>query len=184
MLRLTSLANKYRKRTLRVLYGQTQTYPFAAQLDAAFDRTAGALSGGNAIAGAGAAIIPGLVAVKKVGETVTVSGAAGTNQRAFGLFANFVGGDMNDQSVGDSADVGVWRGGGVFHVLAPAFSDANSLASAAAAEDGTVANEIYLGSNAKGQLEYDGSAGALALSQTARLIQRLSSKVIEIELLV
>lgn len=180
MLRLTSLKNVYRKRTLRVLYGQTQAYPYAAQLLSSFDRTAGALTGGNAISGAGAAIIPGLVAVKAGGENVTLSGVRGTT-RAFGLFANFVGGQLDE--IGDSADVGVWRGAGsVYEVLAPAFDD-TGLAAAAAAENGAVGNEVYMNSNAAGQLVAD-AAGAMTISDTARLVQRLSSKAIVIELLV
>jgi len=184
MLRLTKLSNKHRRRTLRALYAQTQAYPYDATLDAAFDRTAGALSGAGAISGAKSAILPGLVAVKKSGEEVTLpSAAAGANQRAFGLFANFVGGEMDE--LGDSDDVGIWRGaGGVFEILAPAFSDANSLSTAASAEAGTVATEVYLNHNAKGQLEYDGSAGAKGVSDAARLVKRLSANAIIVELLV
>lgn len=182
MLRLTNLANKYQRRTLRVLYGQTQAYPYDAQLDASFDRTAGALSGTNAIAGSKAAILPGLVAVKKSTETVTLSAARGTNQRAFGLFANFVGGELSDVA-SDFDRVGVWRGAGsVYEILAPAFDDTN-LASQGAAEDGTVANETYLNSSAKGQLVAD-AAGAYTISDTARLVNRLSANAVVVELLV
>lgn len=180
MLRLTNLANKYNRRTLRALYGQTQAYPYDATLDSAFNRTAGALSGGTAITGAKAAILPGLVAVKKVGEVVTVSGAAAT-ERPFGLFANFVGGELTDVPT-DFDKVGVWRGaGGVFEILAPAFDD-TGLAALAAAEDGAGANEIYLESNAKGQLL--GAAGAYTTGDAARLVKRLSANAVVVELLV
>lgn len=182
MLRLTNLANKYQRRTLRVLYGQTQAYPYDAQLDSAFDRTAGALSGAAAITGAKAAILPGLVAVKKAGEVVTVSGARGTNQRPFGLFANFVGGELTDIP-SDFDRVGVWRGAGsVYEILAPAFDD-TSLSTDAAAEDGTVANEVYLNSNAKGQL-VAATPGAYTVSEAARLMTRLSANAAIVELLV
>ncbi len=181
MLRLTKLSNKYLRRTLRALYAQTQAYPYDATLDSGFDRTAGALSGAAAITGAKAAIYPGLVATKKVGEIVTVSAAAGTNQRAFGLFANFVGGDLDE--IGDGDKVGVWRGAGsVFEILAPAFDD-TSLATPAAAEDGLVATEIYMNSSAKGQLVAD-AAGAKGISDTARHVSRLSANAIIVELLV
>jgi hypothetical protein len=125
MIRLTNLANKYQRRPLRVLYGQTQAYPYDVQLSPAFDRTQGALTGANAISGAKAAILPGMVAVKLSGEVVTVVGhawAASTyDYRAFGLFANFVGGDLSDIPT-DFDRVGVWRGvGSVYEILAPVF---------------------------------------------------------------
>lgn len=184
MLRARTLDNIYEKRTLRVIYGPTQATPYHARLDPDFDRTAGALSGANAIAGAKAAIIPGLVATKMVGETVTLSGAYHAASRAFGLFANFVGGDLDDYLAGEDF-VGVWRGvGSVYQVLAPAFSDANNLSTIAAAEGGNDdAEEVYLNSNAKGQLEA-AAAGAAVANTTARLISYDSADAITIELLV
>lgn len=179
MLRLTKLSNKNRRRTLRALYAQTQATPYAATLDSAFDRTAGQLSGAGAITGSKAAINPGSVMVKGVGETVTLSGAT-DNERAWGLCANFVGGDLDE--LGDESAVGVWRGAGsVFEILAPVFDD-TGLAALAAAEDGDEANEVYMTSNAKGQLV--GAAGAQALGNTARLVSRLSANAIIVELLV
>lgn len=182
ILRLTNLANKYERRTLRALYAQTQAYPYDATLDSSFDRAAGALSGGTAITGAKAAILPGLVAIKLVGETVTVAGDTDT-ERTFGLFANFVGGEMTDIAP-DFDKVGVWRGvGGVFEILSPAFDD-TGLGTLAGAEDGTDENEAYMSPNAKGQLV--GAAGnpGQAFGQTARLIKRLSADAIIVELLV
>lgn len=188
MLRLTNLANKYQRRTLRVLYGNTQAYPYDAQLDSGFDRTQGALSGSNAITGAKAAILPGLVAIKKANEVVTLAGAwaASTAQfRPFGLFANFVGGELSDIP-SDFDRVGVWRGvGSVYEVLAPAFDDTN-LATDSTDEDGTAANEAYLASGAKGQLaSLDVDADpAYQVNTAARLMTRLSSNAIVVELLV
>ena len=180
MLRLTNLANKYQRRTLRVLYGQTQAYPYDAQLDSGFSRTTMFVPNGGSAQKA--AIYPGLVAVKKAGEVVTLSGARGTNQRAFGLFANFVGGELSDFPT-DFDRVGVWRGvGSVYEILAPVFDD-TSLSTDAAAEDGTVANEVYLNSNSVGQLVAD-SPGAYTVSDTARLMTRLSANAIVVELLV
>jgi hypothetical protein len=182
MLRLTNLANKYQRRTLRVLYGSTQAYPYDVQLDSAFDRTAGALSGANAITGAKSAILPGQVAVKKAGELVTVSGAAGASQRAFGLFANFVGGELSDIPT-DFDRVGIWRGvGSVYEILAPAFDDTN-LPAETAAEAGTVGTEVYLNSSSKGVLVAD-AAGVMTLNDTARAINRLSANAVIVELLV
>jgi len=189
MLRLTSLANKYQKRTLRVLYGNTQAYPYDAQLDPSFDRTQGALAGSNSIAGALAAILPGQVAVKKAGEVVTPVGHAWATStydyRAFGLFGEFVGGTLSD--IDASFDrVGVWRGiGSVYEILAPVFDD-TGLASNAAAEDGTGAQEVYLTANTKAQLTNQTVTVGPYISpgQTARLLNRLSSNAIIVELLV
>ncbi len=190
MLRLTNLANKYQRRTLRVLYGQTQAYPYDAQLDSGFVRTGGAIEGTatTGITGSKAAILPGLVAVKKAGEVVTVAGAwaATTAQfRPFGLFANFVGGELSDIP-SDFDRVGVWRGtGSVYEILAPAFDDTN-LATDASDEDGTATQEAYLYSNAKGQLaSADVDADPAYLVNTAaRLLTRLSANAVVVELLV
>lgn len=183
MLRLTNLANKYQRRPLRVLYGQTQASPYDAQLSSAFSRTGGAIEGTatTGITGAKAAILPGLVANKLVGETVTVSGAFASSNRAFGLFAQYVGGELTDIPT-DFDRVGVWRGAGsVYELLAPVFSTTN-LSTYAAAEDGAAANEVYLESNAKGQLEANN--GAHVINQTARLVNYLSANAIIVELLV
>lgn len=184
MLRLTNLANKYQRRTLRALYAQTQAYPYDAQLDSAFDRTVMFDSSTPAAAASKAAIMPGLVASKLVGETVTLSNGWGTADRDFGLFANFVGGELSDIP-SDFDRVGVWRGvGGVFEILAPVFSDANSLATLAAGETtGAAAAQVFMNANSKGQLEA-ASAGAAALGSTARLIKSLSANAIIVELLV
>lgn len=186
MLRLTNLSNKNKRRTLRALYANSQGYPYAATLDVLFQTggaglTTGALAGTNAIAGATAAIMPGMVMTKEVGEIVYPLYTAGTNQRAFGLCANFVGGTM-DELYG-AGQVGVWRGAGsVYEVLAPAHNDTN-LASETAGELGTVATEVYMDANANGQLQAD-SAGAKGVSTTARAIQRLSANAVIVELLV
>lgn len=181
MLRLTKLANKNLRRTLKAQYAQTQAYPYAALLDPLFDPTAGALAGTNAISGAKAAILPGLVAKKQAGEQVTVSYGNNANQRAFGLFANFVGGDM-DELFG-SLNVGVWRGaGGVFELLAPAYSD-TGLAAEAVAEAGTGVTEVYFDAGTNGQLTA-AAAGVKVTSSTARLISRLSANAVIVELLV
>jgi len=182
MLRLTNLANKYQRRTLRPLYAQTQAYPYDAQLDASFDRSVMFDSATPAVAASKAAILPGLVASKLAGEVVTLSTSGAGTDRDFGLFANFVGGELSDIP-SDFDRVGVWRGaGGVFEVLAPVFSDAASLSTIAGQEAGAAANEVYGIANAKGQLEF--SQGASDTEDTARLIKYLSANAIIVELLV
>lgn len=189
MLRLTTLSNKYQRRLLRVLYGQTQAFPYDAQLLSTFDRTQGALAGSNSITGATAAILPGMVAVWAGQEVVSVVGAAWatstTDYRPAGLFATFVGGTMSD--IDATFDrVGVWKGvGSVYELLAPVFDDTN-LSANAAAIDGTAAHEVYLTANAKSQLtnQVSGQGAYVSPPQTARLLNHLSSNAIIVELLV
>jgi len=190
MIRLVDLSNKYMRRPLRVLYGQTQAYPFDAQLDAtwvAANWAGGAVAGTatTGITGSKSAILPGLVATKLVGDSVKPSTAYEATSRAFGLFANFVGGTVTDFPQ-DFDRVGVWRGAGsVYELLSPAFSATNTPGTAAAAETtGTDASEeVYMNANAKAQLETAG-AGAYTVSMTARLLNYLSANAIEVELLV
>lgn len=180
---LRSVADLNRKRTLKALLTHTQGYPYPATLDSSFDRTAGQLAGGTAVTGSQAAIMPGAVMTKLVGENVTLSGAT-AGRRAFGLAGQFVGGDLDELYDGDQ--IGVWRGAGSTYLLrAPAFDD-TGLSTAAAAEDGSAAAEAYLLSGADGRLVFntsavpdDGSENAVA-----RLIAYHSADSIEIELLV
>lgn len=201
MLRLNNgLSNVHKRRTLRPLLAHTQATPVPMALDSAFNRNGGALTGtattgitGNTMG----AILPGMVAMKKVGRTVTPHYTSADRERAFGLFAQFVGGELDDLHGG--SEVAVWSGpGSHWEVLAPAFSD-TGLAAAAAAEDGTDATEVYLSANAKAQLEADtpgdpvaGSdavgdiavLGTAALGRTARLVERLSANAVVVQLLV
>lgn len=138
MLRIRNLKNKYQKRLIRPLYAQTQATPYAAVLDDSLRDASNTF-----VAPAGAflykgGLVPGTV-MNSRGEKVTVatgvapgtsfqgSGAAGqtlTGPLAFGLLANFVGGELDD--LGDENFVGVWRGpDSVFEILAPGFNDTN-----------------------------------------------------------
>lgn len=183
MLRLRNIADVNRKRTLKAIYTHTQAYPYAATLASTFNRTQGQLAGGNAVTGSQAAIMPGAVMTKIAGEQVTLSGAT-AGRRAFGLAAQFVGGDLDE--LGSESTIGVWRGvGSTFLLRAPAFND-TGLAAAASAEDGTAANEAYLLSGADGRLVFDTDAAPEDGSKAAvaRLIKRHSSTAIEVELLV
>ncbi len=190
MLRLVNLSNKYVRRTLRVLYGQTQATPYDVQLSSSFTRTGGAIAGTatTGITGSLSAILPGLVATKVSGEVVTPATTWAENRRDFGLFANFVGGEITDIP-SDFDRVGVWRGpGSVYELLAPSF-DTTDLSTDDAAEDGTADKEVYLNANAKAQLK-DGGEGlfgttvGLGVNSTARLIDYLSANAIVVELLV
>jgi hypothetical protein len=186
MLRLQKLANVNKRRTLRALYAQTQAYPYAATLDHSVDRHATDPFSG--IEAGKAAIWPGMVALKTVGENVRPQfDNAGGNpgaRRPFGLFANFIGGELDE--IGDRNEVGVWRGvGGVFEILAPVFVD-TGLGAEAAREDGSASKEIYLTADDTSRLFWDNDArpGIDWHNSTARLVRRVSDKAIIIELLV
>lgn len=178
MLRLTKLSNKFRRRTLRAQYAHTQGYPYAAILDSSFDRAAGQLL---TVADSKCAIMPGSVAIKMGGESVTLSGLRGANDRAFGLFGNFVGGELDE--LGDNSEVSVWKGpGSVWQILKPAFDPTNVLTDAAA-ETGATGTEVYMDSAADGRLASAGT-GYGDRNETARLLAAPSENTIIIELLV
>lgn len=200
MLRLNNLTHAAKRRTLRPLLAHTQATPVPMELDSSFARTGGALTGtattgitGNTMG----AILPGMVAAKTVGRTVTPHYGSADRERSFGLFGQFVGGDLDELK--GAAEVSVWSGpGSHWSVLSPAFSD-TGLSVAAAAEDGTDSKEVYLSANAKAQLEADTPAdptggsdavgdiatlGTAALGRTARLIERVSANAVTIQLLV
>lgn len=185
MLRLGNITatNLYTRRTLRVLYGQTQSYPYDAQLDPNFNRNGGAIAGTatTGITGSASAILPGLVATKLAGEVVTPATTWASSSRPFGLFNNFIGGTITDIP-SDFDRVGVWRGaGGVYELLAPSFSTTN-LSTYAAAEDGTAGNEVYFVPNVQAQVV--AAEGAHVINQVGRLTNYLSANAIVIELLV
>jgi hypothetical protein len=136
MLRIGNISEVLQTRTLRVNYGNTQAYPFAASIDAsvydatgtkgaAFNKSA---AGGTALGSAGQGPIwPGMVAAfARNGQTVCVAVGATSNQGTagllpLGLFGNFVGGDFDE--VGDYTEVGVWKGPGSFYeVLYPVYN--------------------------------------------------------------
>jgi hypothetical protein len=135
MLRLRFLSNKFQKRLIRPLYGQTQAYPYAATLDPTFRATDGSLkfpTTANDTARTADAfslksgLVPGTVMILSAGAasapTDSVKVANGfTDEQPFGILANFVGGDLDE--LGDENSVGVWRGpDGVFELLAPCFN--------------------------------------------------------------
>lgn len=101
------LSKAWLHRTLRVLYGWTQTTPASVLLDPAWDRSV--------------AIFPGMVAMKTAGEKVTLINSTGI---PYGLFSEYIGGDGLDEP-GDSGvnATAVWTlaPDAEFEVLSPAF---------------------------------------------------------------
>ena len=102
MIRANKASRAFQKRTIRPLYAWHSATPYAAFLDA--------VNVGTAI------LYPGQVAVKTTGEQMDYARA--NTDVPFGLFNNFINGDMDD--LGGGTEIGVWVGGkdAVFEVLA------------------------------------------------------------------
>lgn len=163
MLRANSLARLHEKRTLRGVYIWHQATPYACFVD----RTAL----GTAI------VVPGMVATKTTGEQVTRSDA--TADVPFGLFANYIGGTMDE--LGGGTEVGVYRGGpdATFEVLAGPDSTETPLdAGVTWTTLNATAGGVALYSNATGQLT--NVAGSAIIC--ARLVEAVSNSKIIITL--
>jgi hypothetical protein len=151
MLRISKLSNKYQKRLIRPLYAQTQATPYAAVLDDTLrDATTKAYTLPSAAFKYKSGLVPGTV-VTNLGEKVLpATGANPSAQdglRAFGLLANFVGGELDD--LGDESYVGVWRGpDAVFEILAPGFDD-TGLSTAWAASSQGIPVPLYAGPDSR-----------------------------------
>lgn len=103
----TTLAKAYIKRTIRPLYGWTQTTPKAVYLDSAWDRSV--------------AIYPGMGMMRTTGDNVTLLDGTGY---PYGLSALYIGGDGIDEVLDQGVNaMAVWVLGpdAEFEVLAPAF---------------------------------------------------------------
>lgn len=142
------LSKAWIHRTLRVLYGWTQTTPADVFLDPAWNRSV--------------PIFPGMVAMKTAGEKVTLINATGV---PYGLFGEYIGGDgideVADQGVNATA-VWVLAPDAEFEVLAPAFDTGSSWADPG---DGTIVlcHAIVDGAN-RGKLAPAGQTGRGTLS--------------------
>jgi len=186
MLRIRNLKNKYQRRLIRPLYAQTQATPYAAVLDATFRDSEGTYVFPAAAFKYKGGLVPGTVMVNR-GEKVTVHtgatpGAAGGPPRAFGLLANFVGGELDD--LGDENFVGVWRGpDSVYELLAPGFDDTGL---SAAWDASTQGNSVPLYAGPDGRLAYlaAGTGAGLAGNRqvVAYLIERPSASRIIVDL--
>lgn len=103
----TTMAKAYIKRTIRVLYGWTQSTPKSVFLDPAWDRSV--------------PVWPGMVAARTSGEQFTL---IGTGMVPYGFIANYIGGDgideLLDQGI-NASSVWVLAPDAEMEVLAPAF---------------------------------------------------------------
>jgi len=150
----TRMATSYIKRTIRPLYGWTQSTPASCFLDPAWDRSVN--------------IWPGMVFMKTLGENVTLINATGV---PYGLGALYVGGDGIDEPLDAGINTfAVWKlaPDAEFEVLAPAFDTTQTWTEAG---DGT---EVLVyaqtaGAN-RGKLVPAGTSGATA-QPVARLLK-------------
>ena len=159
----TRMATSYIKRTIRPLYGWTQSTPASCFLDPAWDRSVN--------------IWPGMVFMRTSGENVTLLNATGV---PYGLGALYVGGDGIDEPLDAGINAfAVWKlaPDAEFEVLAPAF---DTTATWTDPGDGT---ELLIygqtaGAN-RGKLVPAGTAGASA-QPVARLLKVNSATKITI----
>lgn len=102
MLRGNRPSRAFQKRTIRPLYHYNSATPYASFLD-------------TVNVSSTTIVYPGQVATKTTGEQMKVAGAT---DAPFGLFNNFIHGDMDE--IGDGTEIGVWVGGpnAVFEILA------------------------------------------------------------------
>lgn len=135
MIRARKLANIHKKRSIRPIYSHHQATPYAAFLDTA--------SVGSTV------IYPGMVATQ-IGASEKM-GLCDDTSTPFGLFANFINGDMDE--LGDGTEIGVWVGGkdATFEVLSLAL-EADSWTGASAAY-----TPVFCSAN--GKLTLSGSPG-------------------------
>lgn len=106
----TRMATSYIKRTIRPLYGWTQSTPASCFLDPAWDRSVN--------------IWPGMVFMKTSGENVTLIGGSASSTVPYGLGALYVGGDGIDEPLDSGINTfAVWKlaPDAEFEILAPAF---------------------------------------------------------------
>lgn len=163
----TSLQKAYIKRTFRPLYGWDQMTPKSQFLDSAWDRSV--------------AIWPGMVAMKTVGENVSLVDGTG---HPYGFFGLYVGGDGIDEVLDAGINaIAVWvmSDDAEAEVLAPAF---DSDVSWAEPTDGTIKLVYAWATGAgRGKLAPAGatkSGHTLTARPVARLIKVTSATKITI----
>ena len=101
MLRANKLSRAFQKRTIRPLYHYNSAVPYACFLD-------------TVNVASTTLVYPGMVAAKTTGEQMKVAGAT---DAPFGLFNNFIHGDMDE--IGDGTEIACWVGStnAVFEIL-------------------------------------------------------------------
>lgn len=155
MLRV-KMSTAHLKRTLRPTYAFTQATPKSVFLDSAWDRSY--------------PIWPGMVAMKTIGENVTLIGGSGV---PYGLIGHYIGGDGIDEPLDTGFNgIAVWvpSPDAEFEVLSPAFDDSQAWAEVG---DGTekLVYAITAGTG-RGKLAL-ATNGAVATAISAQPVARL-----------
>lgn len=159
----TSLAKAYIKRTVRPLYGWTQSTPKSGFLDPAWDRSV--------------QIWPGMVAVRTSADNYTLIGASGDPA---GLFGHYIGGDGIDEPLDAGINaIAVWAlaSDAEFEVLAPAFDTTQTWTDPGNGTDVLVYAQTA--GATRGKLVPAGTAGASS-KPVARLVKVNSTSKITI----
>jgi len=165
MIRANNLSRLQEKRTLRGIYIWHQATPMACFLDVTNVPTT-------------TLVYPGMVATKTTGEQMAVSNATTI---PWGLFANFIHGEMDELQGG--TEIGVYRGGpdAMFEVLAGPNSVETPLDSTITwVTSNATAGGVPLFSNASGQLTTAGATGTNP--RVARLVEAVSNNKIIVTL--
>jgi len=163
MLRANNQSRLQEKRTLRGLYIWHQATPVAAFLD-------------TANVASTTIVYPGMVGVKTTGEQVEV--AANSSAVPYGLFANFINGQMDE--LGGGTEIGIYRGGpdAMFEVLAGPNSTETPLDAAVTWTSlNATAGGVLLGAKSDGSGQLTNSSVTNAV---ARLVEAVSNSKIVI----
>lgn len=162
MLRANNQTRLFQKRTIRPVYGWHSAVPYACFLDTTAVGTT--------------VLYPGQVAVKTTGEQMDYARA--NTDVPFGLFNNFINGDMDD--LGGGTEIGVWVGGrdAVFEVLAGPSSSETPLASSVTWTSlNATRGGVPLSADTAGRL-----TNANATLEVARLIEAVSNSKVIVQL--
>jgi hypothetical protein len=166
MLVANKLSRLTQKRTIRPLYGWHSSVPYACFLDTSAVATS-------------TFVWPGQVACKTTGEQMDLCNGT-TPDVPFGLFNNFIHGDMDE--VGDGTEISIWVGGrdAVFEVLAGPSSTETALASGVTWTSlNATRGGVPLYADASGRLT---NATASGRFEVARLIEAVSNTKIVLQL--
>jgi hypothetical protein len=163
MLRANNQTRLFQKRTIRPLYGWHSAVPYACFLDTAAVSTT--------------VVYPGQVAVKTTGEQMDYS-RGGAGEVPFGLFNNFINGDMDD--LGGGTEIGVWTGSrdSVFEILAGPSVSETPLANVTWTTLNATRGGVALYADANGRLTNVAGGGL----EVARLIEAVSNTKIIVQL--
>lgn len=168
MIRANSQARIFQKRTIRPLYAWHSAVPYACFLDTAAVSTT--------------ILYPGQVATKTTGEQMDYCRAGAVTDVPFGLFNNFINGDMDELSGG--TEIGVWTGGrdSVFEVLAGPTSGESPLATGVTWTTlNATRGGVALFSDTAGRLT-NAQPGATFRFEVARLVEAVSNTKIIVQL--